>query len=212
MKKMKKLLRFGFFLLLPVIVVSCYPGGAEYYSDTDIVVTDYNDTYDFTQAHTYYMPDTVIYVGKGDKEPDHSFDDLILSTIAGKMLDYGYERITDTVPQPDLLLSVAVATTTNEGIGWIPGYPYYPGWGWGWDWGWWYPGGYYPYYYSFNTGTLAITLGDLSQKKVSADSVSVPAEWNAIINGLLSSSTSDIVKRIKKNINQAFAQSSYLKK
>ncbi len=222
MKNAVKVIRYALFLAIPVVVVSCYPGGAEYYSDTDIVMTDYNDTFDFSAAQTYYMVDSIEYVGDNDEDVDHTYDELILSTVAGKMNDMGYQRIDYEEGQdpPDLLLQISVSTSSNEGVGWVPGYPgypWYPGYpGWGWDW-WWgypgYPGGYYPYYYSFKTGTLAITLGDVDgiHEDDKGDTV-IPAVWMATINGLLSSSTTDIKNRITRNINQAFKQSPYLEK
>jgi hypothetical protein len=40
----------------------------------------------------------------------------------------------------------------------------------------------------------------------------VPIHWNGIINGLLQGSNSNILSRIDRNVDQAFAQSPYLQK
>ncbi len=43
-------------LALALSVGSCYPGGIEYYEDTDIVFRSFESDYDFMQKNTYAMP------------------------------------------------------------------------------------------------------------------------------------------------------------
>jgi hypothetical protein len=40
----------------------CYPDGAEYYEDTDIVYTDYDDQFDFSSKGTYSIPDKIVKI------------------------------------------------------------------------------------------------------------------------------------------------------
>ena len=217
MKKVRFLI-YGIFLLVSVVMVSCYPGGAEYYSDTDIVVTDYDSAF-FATHHvkTYYLIDTVVFLTDDPEEVEHKYDDMILSTIDENLKQIGYQPVDTSgdVP-PDVLVTATITTSTSEG--WVPGYPYYPyypwDWWWGypgWDWWWGYPGGYYPYYYSFSTGTLFITMGDPNNPIEDDGEVKLPVVWGAAFNGMLSSSTSDMKARIERSINQAFNQSKCFK-
>jgi len=216
MKKVK-LLYYGIFLVISVIMVSCYPGGAEYYSDTDIVITDYDSAFFATHnVQTYYLIDTVAYITDDQEDVDHKYDDLILGTIKDNLEQIGYQPVDTSGGTPaDVLVTATVTSSTTEG--WVPGYPYYPGWDWwwgypGWDWWWGYPGGYYPYYYSFSTGTLFITMGDPNDPIDDDGEIKLPVVWGGAFNGMLSSSTSDMNARIKRSIDQAFSQSKCFKK
>ncbi len=46
------------------ILWGCYPNGAEYYDETDIVYTNYADTYNFVSKGTYSMPDKIVKITK----------------------------------------------------------------------------------------------------------------------------------------------------
>ncbi len=213
MKKVRFLF-YGLFAALAVVMVSCYPGGAEYYSDTDIVVTDYDSAFFATHdVKTYFLIDTVAYITDDPEEVKHTYDETILSKIEENLKGVGYTPVDpDGDTPPDVLVTATVSTSTTEG--WVPGYPYYPyypyDWWWGypgWDWWWGYPGGYYPYYYSFSTGTLFITMGDPNDPINDDGEIKLPVVWGAAFNGMLSSSTTDMKKRIERSIDQAFAQS-----
>jgi len=213
--KIIKFLSYGMILSTPLIIFSCYPGGVEYYSDTDIILTKYDDQHNFNTDHTYYMEDTVFHVVKeGDEDKvDHQFDDQILDRVANNMLSSGYTRITDTTSAtPEVAMIVSVLTSKYTGVAWWPGwgggwYPGYPGWGGPWYPGYpWYPGGGYPTSYTYSTGTLGIDMAE--PETFANDTVNIV--WSANINGLLSSSESNTSARIDKNIDQAFAQSAYL--
>ena len=213
-----RFLFYGIFLLIAVIMVSCYPGGAEYYSDTDVVVTDYDSAFFATHnVKTYYLVDTINFITDDPENVDHKYDALILSTIVTNLDQIGYVPVdTSNDSPPDVLVTVSVTTSTTSG--WVPGYPYYPGWDWwwgypGWDWWWGYPGGYYPYYYSFSTGTLFITMGDPNNPiEDNKGNIKLPVVWGAAFNGMLSSSTQDMKSRIERSINQAFAQTKVFRK
>lgn len=193
-------------LLLALAMWSCYPGGPENIADTDLVFTYYNPGADFGSVGTFFMPDQV-FVREGSEETSDSFDSLILSDVARNMEALGYTRVTD--PQnniPDSVVIVSKVKTEYSWVGWVPGYPWYPGWGYpGWGWGGWYPVGG-----SYSTGTVFIEFA-------STDDVNVPdkeivASWSGVINGLLGSSNSATASRVTANIDQAFKQSPYLGK
>ena len=61
---------YGLILALALVVASCYPGGIEYYEETDVVFTSYEPDYDFMQQNTYSMPDSVVKItGDGNDDP-----------------------------------------------------------------------------------------------------------------------------------------------
>ena len=215
-----------FFVSIPVLFFSCYPGGIEYYNETDIVVTQYDDNFDFASNQNYFMPDTIHHVVEEGKEDDvdRSYDDEILAKIASHMATAGYTRfesdeIADSilVDSANVVLTVVVTSTEYSGIGYIPGgggwWGWYPGWGWG---GGYYPGypwypGYgwgYPYSYSYSTGSLFIEMID--EDGIDHFDEVLPVTWQATINGLLSGDAENMQWRVDRAIDQCFEQSQYL--
>jgi hypothetical protein len=213
-----------------VILHGCYPNDdALSYSETDITLTGYYDSVDFTKLKTYYLPDTVFPVRDDttDKSPVPN-SDLILSEIEKNMTNYGYTRVyfDDEVEEPDLMVAVAAISVTTVTVGWW--YPYYPGWGWGWGWGWYksserdtdywygYPGYYppgwgwggVPYYSSYTTGTLLMEMSNPEDYRVVDGDTVVPMYWAGAVSGVLSGG--DNTSRISGGIDQAFIQSPYL--
>ena len=87
-------------------------------------------------------------------------------------------------------------------------YPYYwtPGY-WG-DWlGWHYP---YRVYYGYTAGSLLVEMLNLEADSESGKKL--PVVWDSFIGGLLSSNAEINQQRTVEAIDQAFAQSPYLKK
>lgn len=227
---MKKwLLNLSLILVLPLgiaLLDGCYPNDSISVSETDIVMTAYNDSVGFPTLKTYFMSDTVIPLR--DDSTDHSLienNNLIIETIATNMANYGYTRVDASYEGiPDVSVSsVAIAVTTVT-VGWW--YPYYPGWGWGWGWykssretNYYYPGypgyyppgywGGYPYSTSYTTGTLLMRMANpLDIRIIDGDTV-VPIYWAGAVNGVLSSGSN--ASRITNGINQAFEQSPEIK-
>jgi hypothetical protein len=202
------------FLILTVLsgflLWGCYPGGAEYTEDLDVVLTSYNQDFDFSTVSTYAMPDRIVKitgdVAEGEAPrfiPDASAAQII-SRIESNMSALGWERIEnladggiDSLANPDVVLIPAAWETTTI-------FYYYD------YWYWWY-GGYYPGYYppmyasSYTTGTLMWTLIDDNEISGTGSPV---RQWTAAVNGLLTGSFN--VTRINKAIDQAFTQSPYL--
>lgn len=194
---MKK--KFIFYLSIALVMASCYPGGTEYYEDTDVVYTDYDDKFDFSSKGVYAIPDKIVKV-QGDvaegEEPEfvkEPYNTQMLNQIMSNMTAMGW----DTVANPanaDLVLLPAVWTNTTIYYwynNWCWYYYYCYGWG-------------YPSASSYTTGTLLLTLvadGD--------DYIEPTRVWTGAVNGLLSGSYN--TTRVTKAIDQAFTQSPYLK-
>lgn len=223
---MKKLIsKIGMLAVIVFALTACYPGGAEYTSDTDIIITEYDDEYNFNAIKTYYLSDSINHiVNEGDKATT-TFDSWVLSELERNFDALGWERLSppDSLnpgPEPDVAIVLAAIEVENYNY-W--GMPWYGGWGWGWYWKstgetsyWGYPGygWYYPPYYgggyvtSYTTGTYAWNLFDPSL--VDEDSEDILIQWLGAINGIAGSSTSTTKTRITNSINQAFRQSPYL--
>jgi hypothetical protein len=195
---MKRIFYYSVALLF--IMSGCYPDGAEYYEDTDVVYTNYDDSYNFTSKGTYSMPNKIVKITKelaeGEdpefvKEP---YNTQILNKIESNMSTMGYTKVADP-ENADLVLFPAVWTNTTITYYydyWCWYYPYYCGWGWG-----------YPSVSSYTTGTLLMTLVADGEEFVQPTNV-----WTSAINGLMSGYYD--VNRVNKAIDQAFKQSPYL--
>jgi hypothetical protein len=208
-------------LLLVIGLHACYPGDDVSYSDLDIVATAYDTDFDFQNAKTYYLYDSVVHL-KDTLNPENNidlsrdFDAFILEQIRENMTNCGYVRETNPGNSPpDLAFTVSVMATKNYLV-----YDYYPYYYWDWGWGWYYKSSdYWDYYYppnwggtyvtSYTVGTLIMNMYDVME--VTSETDTIPKVWNGDINGLLGSTASTLERRLEFNINQAFEQSSYLK-
>ena len=230
LQNVRKYFVYLFFISVPALFFSCYPGGIEYYSDTDIVATQYDKEFDFASNQGYFLYDSIYHIVEEGEEDDvdRSYDDEILERIATHMATAGYTRIESDVIEDSILvdsanvvLNVLVTSTEYSGIGYIPGgggyWGWYPWWGWGpYSSYYYYPGypwypGYgwgYPYYYSYSTGSLFIEMID--EDGIDHEEEIIPIAWQATINGLLSGDDSNMQWRIDRAIDQSFEQSQYL--
>ena len=200
--------------LLPVIVSSivlalllsaCEPdSGFNTVADYDVVVTLYDEDFNFTTVETYFFPDTIIHLlEEGDDDNlTRNFDNLILDLVRDNIEALGYVEADTAVADPDVYFLVDAAS--SEWVGWTNWYDYwywYPGWG-GW-YPYYPPGGWYPSY-SFTTGTLFIKM--VHEEDVDSNRI----VWTAVINGLLGDTSSGAASRLTNSINQTFDQSPYL--
>jgi len=191
-----------YLVVLGLFLASCSPERVEYYEDTDIVVTKYDQDFNFTNKRTYAMPDSIVKItgelSEGEapdfiKEP---YNTSILNEIEKNMSANGWTRVSDP-SQADLTLfpaAVSVTTVYYWDDYWCWYYPWYCGWG------------YDPYYggaYSYSSGTMIMSL-------ISNDSdyIEPAIVWTGAINGLLSGAYD--ISRVDRGINQAFDQSPYL--
>lgn len=198
-----------FIVTLALLVIACQPDGPEYAEDTDIVVTSYDEGYDFTAVQTFAMPDQIVVdvkIDDGDTTYVYMADVFatpILQTIQENMENFGYMQV-GVGENPDLLLTPAAYTSTTYFYSYW--YDWWYGGYWGGGWGWYYP----PYYTvtSFTTGTMVMVLADPNQASESPINRS-PTLWLSVANGLLSGDND--IGRVTEAINQAFIQSQYLK-
>jgi len=190
--------------LAGVFLLGCYPAGPEYVDDLDVVYTTYEEEYDFKSQATYAIPDKIVTdvkIKNGDTTYVYMKDvyaEPILQAIESNMTALGWNKV-DIASNPDILVTPAGITTTTYF------YSYWYDWwyGYGGYWGWYYP----PYYTvsSYTTGTMIITMADPENDSPINRS---PAIWIAAANGLLAYDYD--INRVKKGIDQAFAQSPYL--
>jgi hypothetical protein len=182
-----------------LLMVSCYPDETMYYDDTDLVYTNYTETFDFAGKGTYAMPDKIVKVTGNlaeGQEPEYvspTYATVILGNIESNMTTLGWTRVEDPA-DADLTLFPAVWTNTTV-VYWYDywcWYYYYCGWGW-----------YYPSYSTYTSGTLVMGLAASG-----GDYVEPSIVWAAAINGLMSGSYD--VTRVTNALNQAFKQSPYL--
>lgn len=189
-----------FYLGVIVILGSCYPQGPEYYEDLDVVYTNHDDQYDFSNKGTYAIPDKIVKItgdlieGEDPEFVEEPFNGQILQKIEDNMSSLGWTK-TDDPASADVVLFPAVWSNTTVYYWydyWCWYYPWYCGWGWG-----------YPSVSSYTTGTLVMTLVADGE-----DYIDPARVWTAAANGLLSGAVN--ISRVNKAIDQAFEQSPYL--
>lgn len=216
MKKKTRLAAAAGIALLAL--AGCAPdSGFNSISDYDVVVTHYDPDAEFDQYTTFVVADTLYELGKpegDDSELPAGLKDLIIGEVEAQMLGYGYtlETSPETNP-PDVVMTAGF--TQTRWTGYVPGYPWYPGWGWGWGGGYypgypWYPGWTPGYTYSYDTGTIIIDYFDYAS--LDEETGDIEIRWTAGINGVISSSSSVNTSRVIGAIDQAFEQSPYLEK
>ena len=202
--------RYSKFILITLAIiafVSCGPDPAESLSneESDVVVTLYSDTTDFSRFSTYSIVDSVLVIGdEGEERKLETAEKKMLETIKTEMANKGYVLV-DTVAGPDLFIDVKELVITSSGTVWYPGYGggcwYYP------CYGGWYPS--YGYTYTYETGSIVIDMFSRKGELAGQDLYFVP--WNAFMQGVLSNNRASNNARIVTNIQRAFDQSSYLR-
>jgi hypothetical protein len=193
-------------VLASILLWNCYPDGPEFYQDTDVTFTSFDQEFNFQSVNSYALPDKIvtdIEIKNGDTTFVFMKDTYaipILEAIDRNMNNYGWQKV-NISQSPDMVLTPgAIRNTTvfySYWYSWWYG-GYYPGWGW-----------YYPPYYavsSYTTGSMIITMADPNpDNPINLSKTS----WIMIGNGLLSGSGN--VSRVTDVIDQAFVQSPYLK-
>jgi len=204
---MRKKLIVAMLMVSQVTLWGCYLEGPDYTEELDLVYTNYNSSYDFVAENTYSMPDEIVKITGDPTSPPEYISPIyaipILAQIEANMTALGWTRVTDPNDSDVQLLPAAWTTTTLVGGYWggyyCWWYPYYCGGGW-----------YYPYVpvTSYSTGTMVMTMvnGDQNEEAIDGSKLVL---WSGAMNGLLSSGYD--IDRVKKGIDQAFAQSPYLK-
>jgi hypothetical protein len=183
-------------------VVACYPSPDLSIEDFDTVVTVVADDTDFNGLNTYFLPDTVLH-RPDDGSVTRDFDDLIIGDINRNMMQLGYVYERDPWNNPPDLLLVASAITQEQ-------YTAYLGWplfGFGLGGGFVYPTTGVRYLYT--RGTITIDMADGEDFDPNDEDFQIV--WTASVSGPIEDSRTNKGERITNGIDQAFAQSPYLK-
>lgn len=191
-------------MLMIGLLAGCYPQGPEYVDDLDVVLTDYEPTYDFASKGTYARPDRIVKItgdvaeGEAPEFIPDATATLIIAQIDKNMAALGWQKA-DVDEDADVLLTPAAWETTT-----ILYYYDYWYWWWGGYYPWW---GYYPgYATSYSTGTLLMRMIDPDVVGANGNPVT---QWAGAINGILTNSYN--ATRVNTAIDRTFAQSPYLK-
>ena len=176
------------------VISSCYYDYGIDPDSSNVVVTLYDQTYNFGAVNTYYLLNTVYVLGDGSIDTA-GLHNIIIPTMRTNLTNLGWTEvaIADSASS-DVVVGAGVTNTT---IVVNSGYYYWDYWG-----GWYYP----PYYgggytYSYTTGTLAMLISDRDIMETDADAV----VWTGVINGA-SGQTTPTQTLITNGINQAFSQ------
>ncbi len=219
-------------LLTVCLLWACspYPNETDYVSDYDIVYTNYDKDANFSSFQTFILPNKIANLNDSDEESylddtNPEIANLIKSELRSNMVAAGYTEVTTSSANPDLILNAGVfddqyANYYGDYCWWYND-PYYWGWYGGWNY---YPGSYwggYPCYgggyYSYQTGSIVLDLIDVAKSKAEGcdqanNDCRLEVIWNGMIRGLLTGNEENLKTRISSSIDQAFDQSSYLKK
>jgi hypothetical protein len=212
MKRMNKSVLYPALLMAMVglIIASCskYPTYTVNTSDLDMIWTNYDESANFADFKTYYVPDSILLeddVSEDDRAKLQKYYESILVEVDKNMAALNYVRV-DSTSSPDMGIGVSILTRTTYVYSYNYWWYYPPYWG--------YPGyGYsYPwatYMGSYEEGAVVIDMADL--KNVDLTNKKINGIWNALVGGVLTSSSSTVISnRLIGGIDQAFKQSPYL--
>lgn len=209
--------------LIPVLFAGALLATAcEKLPDTDkldnnyLVYTNYDSSTDFKKFTTFYVPDSVLIIDNSSNKPKYLYgtpaSDIIIANYIKGLEDAGYEY-TPIKEDADLGLQISYVEDTYK-FRYFNDYPWWYGYPWYWSFGYWgnWGGWYWPYNitYSYTTGSLLGELVDLSEP--SSTSKTLRVIWTSYITGLLNGNGSLNTTYVQQSIEQAFAQSPYLKK
>lgn len=164
-------------------------------------------------ALTFVLPDTIVELATSVVRLDHDEDHAIVSSIRDHLIANGWQdQSGDTTARPDVVVLTAATSRIQTGVvytDWYGAWGYLPYWGpavtdsWTWS----TPSGAVPY--SFPAGTLLIVMIAVRDQRV--DTQEIPLLWAAAIDGVISGASAT-AQRARDGIDQAFAQSEYLRR
>jgi hypothetical protein len=198
------------FMLIGIMIAACskYPTYDVNTSDLDMVWTNYDESADFTNYKTYYLPDSIILDDSdlSDEEKEHlqEYYESIVEQVVENMTSRNFVRV-DSSDSPDVGMGISILTQTT--------YVYSYNWWWYYPPYWGYPG--YGYYYPWSTylgsyeeGAVVIDMSDL--KNINHSTKQIDALWAAMIGGVLTGNSALIDTRLYGYIDEAYEQSPYL--
>ena len=215
---MKKINIFLFAATAIFAVISCHKEPSPQDSDNEyLVYTAPAKNVDFTQFMTFDIADSVLVIGQADK-PYYSKSNNALALIQQYRINMEKRGFIYTPSNPSAQLGIQL-TYVEKTERFVRYYsdPYwwldYPGY---WPSGYWgnWTGFYYPrpVTYTYTTNALIADMVDLTPVVTDDQSQPLTIVWSAYIGGPASSSIYVDVQRMKVAIDQAFAQSPYLKR
>lgn len=174
-----------------------------------LVYTNYDSGTDFKSFNSFYVIDSILIMGDGEKTVywNNANSEKIVDAFASELMVAGYEPVSNEF-EADLVLQLSYINTTYYFTSFGPGpwWNNYPGyWNWG-GWGWYYP---YSFSYSYSTGSIIGELVDTNTPTPLNDKLTVV--WNTYICGLLNGNNLSL-SRTMEAIDQAFEQSPYIHK
>lgn len=211
-------------ILLTMCVVGC-GSGAEPPDNPDVVATVSAQSFPFSTAKTFVLPNNVAEITDQGAQAvsltptqqttlDPGTEALILNEIATQLTARGYVQLTDPVgPKPDIFVQASVMRTTSTDVYYTSWYGY-----WGGYYDPWYSGYYsagwapysVPYVVTSTLGSLIIEFTDPNNPEPSAQKI--PSVWVGVVTGAVDgASTTEVQSRVKSGIDQAFAQSPYIR-
>ncbi len=209
-----KKLRYLAIALLAVAVCSCQKEPDTSDLDNDyLIYTAYDTGTTFSQFGSFIVPDSILVIGSSNEAEYWKDADAqqIIDAVRADMTADGYATAAD-IASADLGLQLTYVQDVTYFVDY--NYPY-----WWWDYPWyWGPGywgdwtdWYYPYavYYGYTAGSLLIETVNLKGGQESTSDL--PVVWTAFISGLLTGSDDVDIQRTVEGVDQAFAQSPYLK-
>lgn len=203
-----------FFASLALLAIACQKEPSPQDGDNEyLVYTSPSKDVTFTSYRTFDLADSLLIIGQTDK-PVYSQSDNALALIQAvrtNMENLGYIYTPDN-PDADLGIQMTYIIKTERYVSfyndpyWWLDYPgYWPSGYWG-NWtGWYYP---YPVTYTYTTNALIADMVDLTAGE---ENGKLKIVWSCYIGGPASASINYDVQRMQEAVNQAFAQSPYLK-
>lgn len=194
--------------------VSCvpYPSSSDII-DQDIVISHYSDKANFASYKTFALPPNIPVLKENELgQVDVSYQDApeIISAVRRNMVARGYTEVQqDGGVQPDLAVGMAAVSNTIQVYS--GSYCYYYSY-----WYWYYP--CYPsytYYSSYDARTFVLDIADAKAQAGTPprDGGVNPAGiiWSNWLYGVVSSNYTWEAQQIINGIDEAFAQSPYVK-
>jgi hypothetical protein len=183
--------------------------------DRGTVITVADTGFNFTQLHTFVMPDTVVHLVPVTGTPlavSRQFDAAILNQVRNDLLARGYIQVTAGSGAADFVVLVGATATQNYNawIGYSAGavWGFFPGWNIaGFDQSWalvypWFPAAGVT---AFDRGTLLVTIVPAVQVQPLAHTVN--SVWAGVATGALNGLTQS---QVTGAIDEMFRQSPYL--
>jgi len=198
-------------LLLPAFNLACtgYGAPSEVVNGTATITVESGTLPNWASFVTFTVTPTIqVFDNTGGHQDPYTTDaGQIKDKIASNMTSRGYTYVPSPPPparppQTDLVVTL-YAYLGSQAYGGVYCNWYY----------WGYPYGCYPtwgYYGTYNFGTLVMQMGD-TKSPPPPNSAPVPLIWGAAIYGVLGTQQYNL-SRVLTSIDQAFAQSPYIKR